>query len=162
MVELLGGIWTNSLALISDAGHMFSDVGALAFSLIALSWAAKLPTPEKTYGYHRLEILAALVNGLILWGVTIGIFMEAFHRLQAPPVVKSDPMLIVAVVGLAVNLVSAWLLYPSQDRSINLRSAFLHVLADGLGSLAAIAPPWPCFGKAGTGSTLWSVFSSVF
>ena len=138
LVELLGGIWTNSLALISDAGHMFSDVGALGFSLIALSWAAKPPTPEKTYGYHRLEILAALINSLILWGVTIVIFLEAYHRLQAPPVVKSGAMLIVAVVGLAVNIFSAWLLYPSQERSINLRSAFLHVLADGLGSLAAI------------------------
>ncbi len=138
LVELVGGIWTNSLALISDAGHMFSDVGALGFSLIALSWAAKPPTPDKTYGYHRLEILAALINSLLLWGITIVIFLEAYHRLQEPPVVKSSAMLVIAVVGLAVNIFSAWLLYPSQERSINLRSAFLHVLADGLGSLAAI------------------------
>ena len=138
VVELLGGIWTNSLALISDAGHMFSDVGALGFSLMAVIWAAKPPTPAKTYGYHRLEILAALVNGLILWGVTAWIFIEAFQRLQAPPMVKSYPMLIIAVVGLMVNLASAWLLYPSQNRSINLRSAFLHLAADAVGSLAAI------------------------
>jgi cobalt-zinc-cadmium efflux system protein len=138
LVELVGGIWTNSLALISDAGHMFSDVGALGFSLIAIFWAAKPPTLGKTYGYHRLEILAALMNGLILWGITIFIFIEAYHRLQEPQEVKSGAMLVVAVVGLAVNIFSAWLLYPSQGRSINLRSAFLHVLADGLGSLAAI------------------------
>ncbi len=138
LVELLGGIWTNSLALISDAGHMFSDVGALGFSLVAITWAAKPPTPAKTYGYHRLEILAALINGLVLWGFTAFIFFEAYQRLQEPPVVKSGAMLIIAVVGLGVNILSAWLLYPSQDRSINLRSAFVHVLADGLGSLAAI------------------------
>jgi cobalt-zinc-cadmium efflux system protein len=139
LVELLGGLWTNSLALISDAGHMFSDVGALGFSLVALTWAAKPHTPEKTYGYHRLEILAALMNGLILWGITIFIFIEAYHRLQEPPVVKSGAMLVIALIGLAVNIISAWLLYPSQGRSLNLRSAFMHVLADGLGSLAAIA-----------------------
>lgn len=138
LVELIGGIWTNSLALISDAGHMFSDVGALGFSLIALTWAAKPPTPAKTYGYHRLEILAALINGLILWGLTAFIFFEAYQRLHDPPVVRSGAMLAIAATGLGVNILSAWLLYPSQDRSINLRSAFLHVLADGLGSVAAI------------------------
>lgn len=138
-IELVGGIWTNSLALISDAGHMFSDVGALGFSLIALIWAAKPPTPAKSYGYHRLEILAALINGLILWGVTALIFYEAYQRLQAPPVVESGPMFLIATLGLGVNIISAWLLYPSQGRSINLRSAFFHVLADGLGSLVAIA-----------------------
>jgi cobalt-zinc-cadmium efflux system protein len=138
LVELVGGIWTNSLALISDAGHMFSDVGALGFSLVAIIWAAKLPTPAKTYGYHRLEILAALINGLVLWGITAFIFFEAYQRLLEPPVVKSGGMLVIAATGLGVNILSAWLLYPSQDRSINLRSAFLHVLADGLGSVAAI------------------------
>jgi cobalt-zinc-cadmium efflux system protein len=138
LVELVGGIWTNSLALISDAGHMFSDVGALGFSLVAITWAVKPPTPAKTFGYHRLEILAALINGLILWGLTAFIFFEAYQRLQAPPVVNSSAMLVIAVVGLVVNVWSAWLLYPSQDRSINLRSAFLHLAADGLGSVAAI------------------------
>jgi len=138
LVELLGGLWTNSLALISDAGHMFSDVGALLFSLVAIIYAAKAPTPAKTYGYHRLEILAALINGLVLWGLIGIIFYEAYHRLWAPPVVKSGPMLVIATAGLAVNIISAWLLYPSQERSINLRSAFLHVVADGLGSVVAI------------------------
>lgn len=138
LVELAGGIWTNSLALISDAGHMFSDVGALGFSLVALTWAAKPPTPAKTFGYHRLEILAALINGLILWGITALIFIEAYQRLQEPPVVKSGAMLIIAAIGLGVNIISAWLLFPSRESSINLRSAFIHVLADGLGSVAAI------------------------
>ncbi len=139
LVELGGGLWTNSLALISDAGHMFSDVGALMFSLVALSWAAKPPTPTKTFGYHRLEILAALINGLVLWGICGIIFYEAYHRFWQPPQVKSGPMLVIAVGGLAVNAVSAWLLFPSQERSINLRSAFYHVLADGLGSLVAVS-----------------------
>jgi cobalt-zinc-cadmium efflux system protein len=138
LVELGGGIWTNSLALISDAGHMFSDVGSLGFSLLAIIWAARPPTQAKTYGYHRLEILAALINGLILWGITAEIFIEAIQRVQAPPAVKSYPMLIIALSGLLVNLASAWLLYPSQDRSINLRSAFLHLAADALGSVAAV------------------------
>ena len=138
LVELVGGLWTNSLALISDAGHMFSDVGALMFSLVALTWAAKPPTPAKTFGYHRLEILAALINGLVLWGICGIIFFEAYQRLWQPPLVKSGPMLVIAVAGLAVNIASALLLFPSQERSINLRSAFLHVLADGLGSLVAI------------------------
>ena len=138
LVELGGGIWTNSLALVSDAGHMFSDVGALGFSLTAIIWAARPPTPAKTYGYHRLEILAALINGLILWGITAWIFFVAIQRVQDPPAVKSYPMLIIALVGLLVNLASAWLLYPSQHRSINLRSAFLHLAADAVGSVAAI------------------------
>ncbi|MGQ9920568.1 MAG: cation diffusion facilitator family transporter [Desulfobacca sp.] len=139
LVELLGGLWTNSLALVSDAGHMFSDLGALFFSLMAITWAAKAPTPAKTYGYHRLEILAALINGLVLWGLTGIIFFEAYHRLWEPPVVRSGPMLIIAAIGLAVNIISALLLYPSHERSINLRSAFLHVVADGLGSVVAIS-----------------------
>lgn len=138
LVELVGGLWTNSLALISDAGHMFSDVGALLFSLVAITWAAKPPTPAKTFGYHRLEILAALINGLVLWGICGIIFFEAYQRLWEPPAVKSGPMLLIAGTGLVVNIISAWLLFPSQERSINLRSAFLHVVADGLGSVVAI------------------------
>ncbi len=139
LVELGGGLWTNSLALISDAGHMFSDVGAIGFSLAAVIWATRPPTPAKTYGYHRLEILAALINGLVLWVITAWIFIEAIQRLQTSPPVKSYPMLFIAVAGLVVNLTSAWILYPSQNRSINLRSAFLHLAADAVGSMAAIA-----------------------
>ncbi|MDD3582017.1 MAG: cation diffusion facilitator family transporter [Desulfobacca sp.] len=138
VVELIGGIWTNSLALISDAGHMFSDVGALAFSMVALTWALKPPTLQKTYGYYRLEILAALINGLLLGILGIVIIYKAYFRLGHPPLVKSEVMLIIAIVGILVNCTCALLLYPAQHKSINLHSAFVHVIADGLGSLAAI------------------------
>ncbi|MFP3866642.1 MAG: cation diffusion facilitator family transporter [Desulfobacteraceae bacterium] len=138
VVEFLGGLWTNSLALISDAGHMFSDVGALSFSLLALTWALKPPTPSKTYGYYRLEILAALINGLVL-GILGGVIIyKAFLRLGNPPLVQSQVMIMIAILGILVNCGCALMLYPAQHKSINLHSAFLHVLADGLGSLAAI------------------------
>jgi cobalt-zinc-cadmium efflux system protein len=139
VVELVGGIWTNSLALVGDAGHMLSDVGALGLSLVALTFALKTPTPEKTFGYHRLEILAALLNALVLWGIAGFIFYEAYHRLASPPQVKSQAMLVIASIGLMVNLLCAWILFSSHDKSINLRSAFLHVAADALGSVAAIS-----------------------
>lgn len=139
VVELAGGFWTNSLALIGDAGHMLSDVGALGFSLIAIAFALKTPTPEKTFGYHRLEILAALINGLVLWGIAGFIIYEAYQRLGNPPPVKSQAMLVIAAIGLLVNLLCAAVLFSSHDKSINLRSAFMHVIADGLGSLAAIS-----------------------
>ncbi len=139
VVELAGGFWTNSLALLGDAGHMLSDVGALGLSLIAVAFALKTPTPEKTFGYHRLEILAALINGLVLWGIAGLIIYEACQRLGSPPPVKSQAMLIIAAIGLLVNLLCAAVLFSSHDKSINLRSAFMHVIADGLGSLAAIS-----------------------
>lgn len=139
LVELVGGFLTNSLALLSDAGHMLSDVGTLAFSLTAIWWAAKPPTPTKTFGYHRLEILAALINGLVLWGIAAVIIIEGYQRWLAPPPVRSGLMFFIATAGLGVNLLAAWLLFPAQKKSINIRSAFLHVLADGLGSLGAVA-----------------------
>jgi cobalt-zinc-cadmium efflux system protein len=143
VVELVGGIWTNSLALVGDAGHMLSDVGALGLSLVALTFAMKTPTPEKTFGYHRLEILAALINALVLWGIAGFIFYEAYHRLASPPQVKSQAMLVIASFGLLVNLVCAWILFSTHDRSINLRSAFLHVAADALRRWRPSVPPWP-------------------
>lgn len=139
ITEFAGGLWTNSLALLSDAGHMLSDVGGLGLSMMAVLWTLKPPTPQKTYGYHRLEILAALVNGLFLGSVALFIFYKAYGRFSHPPAVKSGPMLAIATLGLAVNILCAVLLYPSQKKSINLRAAFFHVLADGLGSLAAIS-----------------------
>jgi len=138
-VELVGGILTNSLALLADAGHMLSDVGALGLSLLALFWAARPPTPQKTYGYHRLEILVALINGLALWAMAAYIFFEAYGRFFKPPQVSSGPMLIIASLGLLVNIFGVLVLYPTREHSINLRSAFLHLLADSLGSVAAIA-----------------------
>jgi cobalt-zinc-cadmium efflux system protein len=139
VVELGGGILTNSLALLADAGHMLSDVGALGLSLLALRWATRPATSQKTYGYHRLEILVALVNGLALWAMAAYIFYEAVTRLFQPPAISSSPLIIIASLGLIVNLFGMYVLMPSREHNINLRSAFLHLLADSLGSVAAIA-----------------------
>jgi cobalt-zinc-cadmium efflux system protein len=138
-VELAGGIYANSLALMADAGHMFSDVGALGLSLLALAWTARPPTDRKTFGYHRLEILVALVNGLALWVMAGYIFYAAAGRLFQPPEVSSRPLIIIAGLGLLVNLVGMYVLMPSREHNLNLRSAFLHLLGDSLGSVAAIA-----------------------
>lgn len=138
VVELVGGILTNSLALLADAGHMLSDVGALGLSYLALRWTAKPPTPQKTYGYHRLEILVALLNGLTLWAMAAYIFYEAYGRIFQPPQINTVPMIVIAALGLAVNLFGVYILHPAKERNLNLRSAFLHLLADCLGSVAAI------------------------
>jgi len=138
-VELGGGLLTNSLALLADAGHMLSDVGALGLSLLALKWTAKAPTAQKTYGYHRLEILVALVNGLVLWAMAGYIFFEAAQRLFRPPAISGSPLIIIASLGLLVNLFGMYVLMPSREHNLNLRSAFLHLLADSFGSVAAIA-----------------------
>ncbi|MFA4904510.1 MAG: cation diffusion facilitator family transporter [Desulfobaccales bacterium] len=139
VVEVVGGIVANSLALLADAGHMLSDVGALGLSLIALAWTARPPTDRKTYGYHRLEILVALVNGLVLWAIAAFIFYEAAWRIFQPPTVSSRPLIIIATLGLLVNLLGMYVLMPSRGHNLNLRSAFLHLLGDSLGSVAAIA-----------------------
>jgi cobalt-zinc-cadmium efflux system protein len=139
IVELVGGILTNSLALLADAGHMFSDVGALGLSYLALRWTAKPPTSQKTYGYHRLEILVALLNGLALWAMAAYIFYEAYGRIFQPPRINTVPMIIIASLGLLINLFGVYILHPAKEHNLNLRSAFLHLLADCLGSVAAIA-----------------------
>lgn len=139
VVEVVGGLLTNSLALLSDAGHMFSDAVALALSLFAFQMAKRPATTEKTYGYHRLEILAALFNGLTLWLIVGAIFHEAYRRLLSPPEVQSLGMVIVATAGLAVNVATGMILYASRQKSLNLRGAFLHVVGDALGSVGAIA-----------------------
>ena len=137
VVELVGGYLTNSLALVSDAAHVMGDVGGLGLTLFAL-WVGTRPASEsKTFGYHRAEILAALVNGVILWVVGILIVLEAWHRLQAPPAVAGPGMLAVALVGLAVNAFVARRLREHQGHSLNLRGAYLHVLSDLLGSIGA-------------------------
>jgi cobalt-zinc-cadmium efflux system protein len=138
VVELVGGLLTNSLALLADAGHMLSDVGALGLSLLALWWTARPPTSQRTYGYHRLEILVALINGLALWAMAGYIFYEASGRFFNPPRISSLPLLVIASLGLLVNLLGMYVLYPSREANLNLRSAFLHLLADSLGSVAAI------------------------
>jgi cobalt-zinc-cadmium efflux system protein len=138
LVEFAGGVFTNSLALLSDAGHMLSDVAALSLSLFAIRLAQLPPTANKTFGYHRVEILAALVNALLLWGIVVVIFLEAFHRFLTPPPVKGIGMIAVATVGLGVNLVSLFVLNRSQGESLNVRAAFVHVLGDALGSVGAV------------------------
>jgi len=139
VVELVAGFLTNSLALLADAGHMLTDLAALTLSLFALKISARPATHEKTYGYLRVEILAALGNGILLVLVAVYIFYEAYHRLLTPQEVKSFPMLVVACVGLGANLLTAGLLYRTQNDNLNIRGAFLHVMGDTLGSLGAIA-----------------------
>jgi cobalt-zinc-cadmium efflux system protein len=138
LIEFAGGIFTNSLALLSDAGHMLSDVAALGLSLFAIRLAQLPPTANKTFGYHRVEILAALMNALLLWVIVALIFLEAFRRFLAPPAVRSVGMIAVATIGLGVNLVSLFVLRRSQGESLNVRAAFVHVLGDALGSVGAV------------------------
>jgi len=138
IVELVAGLWTGSLALIADAGHMFTDAGALALALFASWIAARPPTPAKTYGYYRAEILAALVNAVVLLVVAGGIFYEAGQRIRAPSEVLAGPMAAVAAAGLGVNAVCAWLLHRGARESLNVRAAYLEVLSDALSSLAVL------------------------
>jgi len=138
LIELAGGIYANSLALMADAAHMLTDLGALGLSLFALQISTRPATHKKTYGYLRVEILAALANGIFLVLIGLYIFYETYHRFQNPPEVKSIPMLIVALTGLLANLATAALLFRSRKENLNLRGAFLHVSADTLGSIGAI------------------------
>lgn len=139
VVEAVGGWLANSLALIADAGHMLGDVAALALSLFALWFARRPAPPERSYGYLRLEILAALVNGVALVVISLGILWQARARLLAPEEVEGGLMLVVAAAGLAVNVAAAFLLHSSAGHNLNLRGAYLHVLGDLLGSVGAIA-----------------------
>jgi cobalt-zinc-cadmium efflux system protein len=139
LAEAIGGYLANSLALLSDAGHMLTDVAALALALFAIRFASRPATPRKTYGFYRLEILAALANGVTLIVLSLLICFEAYHRLRHPETVQGWTMIWISAGGLVVNLVSAWLLSRSHHESLNVRGAFLHVLGDLLGSVAAIA-----------------------
>lgn len=141
VIEFIGGFLTNSLALLSDAGHMLSDAASLFLSVLAM-WLARRPaTSTKTYGYKRTEILAAFLNGLTLAVISIYIFIEAYDRFFEPQPVASLTMMLIAVIGLIVNIVVAWILMRGGDthNNLNVRSAFLHVLGDMLGSVGAIA-----------------------
>ena len=138
VAEVIGGLWTGSLALLADAGHMLSDVAALALSLFAL-WLSDRPSPAAhTFGYRRIEILAALANGIALVVVAIFIVVEAFERLESPQPVLGIPMLGIAAGGLVVNLIGLWTLHGGRDESLNMRGAWLHVLSDALGSVGAM------------------------
>jgi cobalt-zinc-cadmium efflux system protein len=139
IAELVAGFLTNSLALLSDAGHMLSDIGAMALSLCAFRMAKRPATHQSTYGFHRVEILAALFNGLTLWLIVGVIFAAAYNRFAQPPVVESFGMMVVAVIGLLVNLAAAAMLHGWHRHNLNLRGAFLHVVSDAIGSVGTIA-----------------------
>jgi cobalt-zinc-cadmium efflux system protein len=139
VVELAGGLISNSLALIGDAGHMFTDTLALGLSLFALNLAKRPASQTKTYGYYRAEILAALINGTILVLVSAYIFYEAYHRFVEPPEVRGGLMLIVAAIGLAANVVGISILRSASRGNLNVRGAFLHMWSDTLSSIGVIA-----------------------
>lgn len=137
-IELVGGIVANSLALISDALHMFTDAGALFLSLIVLKITQKPRTPKMSYGYHRAEILGALASALSLWVLCGVLIYESIHRLFAPEPVKGPIVFVIATIGLVANLYMMRVLHPTQGHSLNVRAAYLHVLGDLLGSVGVI------------------------
>ncbi|MFI5280429.1 MAG: cation diffusion facilitator family transporter [Gemmatimonadales bacterium] len=139
VVEVVGGFLSHSLALLADAAHMLLDVGALGLSLFAAWIAGKPASRGRTYGYVRVEILAALVNGALLLAVTAGIVWEALQRLMHPEPVLPGIMFWVAAAGFAANVASAMVLHSSRGESLNMRGAYLHVLSDLFGSFAAMA-----------------------
>jgi cobalt-zinc-cadmium efflux system protein len=138
VAEIVGGLVANSLALLADAGHMLSDAAALSLSLFAIWIARRPPSPRRTYGYYRAEILAALANGATLIAIAIVIFIEAVKRFGTPPEVQGLLMTAIAVGGLAVNVAGLWILSHGRSDNLNVRGAWLHMLTDALGSVAVI------------------------
>ncbi len=139
LIELAGGWMAGSLALLADAAHMLADVAALGLALIA-AWIAQRPaTPQRSFGFLRLEILAALVNGAVLFAIAIGIGVEAWRRMRAPAAVNGSLLLGVAAIGFVANLIAVVILHRGHQHSLNQRAAYLHVLGDLLGSVGAIA-----------------------
>lgn len=139
VAEIVGGLAANSLALLADAGHMFSDAAALGLSLVAVMLAQRPATSYRTYGFHRAEILAALTNGAALLALAVLIAREAWERLSEPPDVHGGLMLAVACGGLTINLINLTILSGGRHHNLNVRGAWLHVMADTLGSLGAIS-----------------------
>jgi cobalt-zinc-cadmium efflux system protein len=140
LAEAAGAWLTGSLALLADAGHMLADVAAIALALVAARFAARPASPTKTFGYYRLEILAAFTNGVALAAVSLFILYDAYGRWLAPPAIeRGGLMTAVAAGGLVVNLVCAWLLHGDHEKDLNVRGAWLHVIGDALGSVGAIA-----------------------
>ena len=138
-VEVIGGLWTGSLALLADAAHMLTDAGGLALALIAIRFAERPATPQKTYGYVRIEVLSALTNAVVLLVLTVYILYEAYQRFLNPPEILGGPMLAVAATGLVVNLISMKLLSAGSSESLNVKGAYFEVLSDMLGSLGVLA-----------------------
>jgi cobalt-zinc-cadmium efflux system protein len=138
LVELIAGWYTHSLALMADAGHMLSDVASICLALLAIWFATRPPTSDKSYGYYRTEILASLINGVLLVVVSLGIFFEAYRRIGSPPEVSTGPMLVVALIGLGINIASIKLLHEVQHDSVNVKAAYLEVLSDLAGSAGVL------------------------
>ncbi|SUE23339.1 Cadmium, cobalt and zinc/H(+)-K(+) antiporter [Ralstonia pickettii] len=138
LAELIGGILTKSLALISDAAHMFTDAAALAIALAAIQIGKRPADKQRTFGYYRFEILAAAFNALLLFGVALYILYEAYQRLRAPAEVQSLGMLGIATIGLVVNIVSMRVLAGGREQSLNIKGAYLEVWSDLLGSIGVI------------------------
>lgn len=138
LAEVIGGFWTNSLALLSDAAHVFLDLFALVLSLAAIKLAS-LPASERhTFGYHRFEVFASFINGLTVFIMALGIMYEAWGRFVSPEEVKSLPMLVIAVIGLVMNLLAARALHSHAHDDLNVKSAFLHVIGDAAASVGVI------------------------
>lgn len=138
VVEVVGGILTNSLALLADAGHMLTDVAGTGLALLAIKFARRPASPKRTYGYYRAEILAALANAVVLIVVSLYVLYEAYRRFREPPEVQSGAMLLVAGIGLCVNLIGVWLLRSGSSESLNLKGAYFEVLSDALTSIGVI------------------------
>src|SRR5262249_27652341 len=138
VAEVIGGILTRSLALLADAGHMLTDVVGVGLALLAITFAARPATPQRTYGYYRVEILAALTNAVVLIGISFYILYEAYERFLHPPEVESQWMLLVATVGLGVNIVGIYILRGGATESLNLKGAYFEVLSDMLTSIGVI------------------------
>lgn len=138
LAEAVGGWLSNSLALLADAGHMLTDVAALSLTLAAIWFAARPATDKKTFGYYRYEILAAFVNGIALVLISLWVIYEACERWNAPPEIKGLEMTVVAVGGLIVNVIAAFLLHGNHEHDLNMRGAWLHVMGDLFGSVTAI------------------------
>lgn len=155
IAEVLGGLWTNSLALLSDAGHMLSDMFALGLSLFAFWLSAKKPSLTKTYGYYRFEVVAAFINGVLLILIALWIFKEAYSRFHDPVAVKSIPMLFIATLGLMINLFGIHLLHKAGAESVNIRGALFHLISDAAGSMGAI------FAAVVISLTGWTIFDPL-
>ena len=145
-VEVIGGILSGSLALLADAGHMLTDAASIALAMVAMQFAERPASAKRTFGYHRLEILAALLNALTLWLIAAWVVVEAYDRFTTVPDVEGELMLIIGVVGLVVNIAAAWILHGSAERSVNVEGAFRHVMADLLGSVGVVI----------SGSLIWA------
>jgi len=139
VAEVIGGILSNSLALLGDAGHMLVDALALGLALFAMTIARRPATPTKTYGYHRMEIMAALANGITLVLLALWIFYEAYQRFLAPPVIQTQLMILVATIGLIANLIGMLLLRRASHEQLNIKAAYWHIFGDTISSVGVIA-----------------------